>query len=114
MNIRPTTEREHKLRYSVDHAKLKRIKRETDERREKSGRASHKIHERYASDALPDAADLKAWVREYRQEHGRIPSKLLWPYFTKSKTVIVFDNDLGACVTLQIIKDAEFVGLASD
>lgn len=110
MNIKPTAAREAKLR-TLDQAKLKRVNYQNDKRREMQGKTKISLHEHYNTDALPDAADLKAWVDEFHRENGIEPNTLKWPYFTKSKSVIVFSNSLQKCVTLKIDKSSEFVGL---
>lgn len=110
MNIKPTAAREEKLR-KLDPAKLKRVNYENDKRREMQGKTKISLHEHFNTDSLPDASDLKAWVDEFHQEHGVAPNTLNWPYFTKSKAVIVFSNRLQSCVTLTINKSSEFVGL---
>ena len=109
MNIASNHERAHKMRF-LDRDKLKRVNRANDERRERNGKTKISLHEHYNTDALPDAADLKAWVDEFHAEHNQEPNSLLWPYFTKSKKVIVFSNRLQKCVTIDITR-SEFLGL---
>jgi hypothetical protein len=109
VNIRSTTERDHKLRF-LDRDKAAKVRYDSDKRREKSGRVRHRLHEAFASDALPDAADLKAWVEEYLMENEEEPNALLYPYFTKASTVIVFCESLQKAVSLTI-KRSEFYGL---
>ena len=110
MNIKPTAERERNLR-SLNKQKLKRVNYANDKRREMQGKRKESLHEHYNTDALPDALDLKQWVDEHITEHDEIPNTLNWPYYTKSKSVIIFSNLLQKCVTLEINRQSEFVGL---
>ena len=54
MNIRRTTERDHKLRF-LDKDKLRKVRYDADKRREKSGRIRHAIHEKFVDGKLPSA-----------------------------------------------------------
>jgi hypothetical protein len=110
VNIRSTTERDHKLRF-LDRDKAAKVRYDSDKRREKSGRIRHRLHESFNSDALPDASDLKAWIEEFLKENGEEPNTLLYPYFTKSCMVIVFCESLQKAITLTIQR-SEFYGLA--
>jgi hypothetical protein len=75
VNIRRTAERDHKLRF-LDKDKLRKVRYDSDKRREKSGRIRHCIHEKFVDGKLPSAEWIKEGVLEFFREFGRRPTEL--------------------------------------
>lgn len=114
MNIRPLGERHHKLRFA-DSSKARRIKYETDKRLERQGKRQIKLHSHYTDSKIPDAEDLKQWVREYHKEHGTVPNTLLMSSSVLTKSVSVFVPEVvqpGEWPVISLkIAQSEFSGL---
>ena len=108
MNIRPQSERTHKLRF-LDPVKARQVQRQDDERRERQGKRVVKLHESFTDNKLPSTENIREAVIDYFQEFGKRPTELVIIGSSKTSSVSlhvpdIFPPDEFPVISLRIVQ----------